>query len=44
MKEKEEGFIGCTNCYERKKNCKCRLPSFHRIYKRAWYYKKFIKN
>ena len=24
-------FIGCTNCYGKKKDCKCKLPSFHRI-------------
>lgn len=38
---KEENFIGCTNCYKRKKDCECFVPDFHRIYKRAWYYNKF---
>jgi len=39
--EKEKGFIGCTKCYKRKKDCECVLPDLHIIHKRAWYYSKF---
>ncbi len=39
--EKEEGFIGCTKCYKRKKDCECVLPDLHIIHKKAWYYSKF---
>lgn len=46
MEKQKESFIGCTKCYRKKKDCKCKSGDLHRIPKRRFDYWKFelVKN
>jgi len=39
--KQEKPFIGCTQCYRKKKDCKCTFGDFHRINEHRYNYWKF---